>query len=302
MIAIVTGSGEWHDGSRVAPPLQCARIADAAAIALCFLVDAEGCLRYRTPQLRIRLRRCILCHCGCRICLLLWYSVVVDLHGHLHVQVPDPKVARTTRATPTKKRPQVEAQKRREELAALQEQLSGLQKKLLEKDEALRSAENLIGRISAANEAVEELRGQLSEKESLIESTGSELHGAKIMLAEKQAALEKLEWEANVSTTKVEELQVDVASMDVEVSALMKLFREISENGRAPYQRDKSDESSLECEPVQLDDAVGDIDTEKMEQEMSAYISALAAAKENPTDEFLKAVTEARLKLQAFVL
>ncbi|KAK3130323.1 hypothetical protein QOZ80_6BG0491890 [Eleusine coracana subsp. coracana] len=218
-------------------------------------------------------------------------------------KVPDPKVARTTRATPTKKRPQVDqAQKRREELAALQEQLSGLQKKLLEKDEALRSAENLIGRISAANEAVEELRGQLSEKESLIESTGSELHGAKIMLAEKQAALEKLEWEANVSTTKVEELQVDVASMDVEVSALMKLFREISENGRAPYQRDKSDESSLECEPVQLDDAVGDIDTEKMEQEMSAYISALAAAKENPTDEFLKAVTEARLKLQAFVL
>jgi hypothetical protein len=106
---------------------------------------------------------------------------VVDPHGHLHVQVPDPKVARTTRAMPAKKRPQVDqAQKRREELAALQVQLSGLQKKLLEKDEALRSAENLIGRISAANEAVEELRGQLSEKESLIESTGSELHGAKV--------------------------------------------------------------------------------------------------------------------------
>jgi hypothetical protein len=74
-----------------------------------------------------------------------------------------------------------------------------------------------------------------------------------IMLAEKQAALEKLEWEANVSNTKVEELQVDVASMDVEVSALMKLFREISENGRAPHPRDRTDGSSLECEPVQLD-------------------------------------------------
>lgn len=73
------------------------------------------------------------------------------------------------------------------------------------------------------------------------------------MLAEKQAALEKLEWEANVSNTKVEELQVDVASMDVEVSALMKLFREISENGRAPYPRDRTDESALECEPIQLD-------------------------------------------------
>ena len=49
-------------------------------------------------------------------------------------------------------------------------------------------------------------------------------------------------------------------------------------------------------------DEVGDIDVEKMEQEISAYVSALAAAKENPTDDFLEAVTEARLRLQAFVL
>jgi chromosome segregation ATPase len=75
-----------------------------------------------------------------------------------------------------------QAQKRREEIAALQEQLSGLQRKLHEKDEALRSAENLIGRITAANEAVDGLRSQLSEKELLIESTGSELHGAKVNL------------------------------------------------------------------------------------------------------------------------
>lgn len=47
---------------------------------------------------------------------------------------------------------------------------------------------------------------------------------------------------------------------------------------------------------------MGDIDVEKMEQEMSAYVSALAAAKENPTDEFIRSVTEARLRLQAFVL
>lgn len=218
-------------------------------------------------------------------------------------KVSDPKVVKTTRTTPAKKRQQPDqAQKQREELAALKEQLSGLQRKLLEKDEALRSAENLIGRNSAANAAVDELRGQLSEKESLIESTGSELHGAKIMLAEKQAVLEKLEWEAKVSSTKVEELQVDVASMDVEISALMKLFRKITENDRAPYPRERTDDSSLECEPVQLDDMVSDIDTEKMEQEMSAYITALAAARDNPTEEFLKAVTEARLRLQAFVL
>lgn len=51
-----------------------------------------------------------------------------------------------------------------------------------------------------------------------------------------------------------------------------------------------------------MQDTVGDIDMEKMEQEMSAYVTALAAAKDNPTEEFLKAVTEARLRLQAFVL
>ncbi|KAK1631667.1 hypothetical protein QYE76_005982 [Lolium multiflorum] len=218
-------------------------------------------------------------------------------------KVPEPKVVKPTRTTPAKRRQQLDqAQKQREELAALQEQLSGLQGKLLEKDDALRSAENLIGRISAANAAVDELRSQLSDKESLVESTGSELQDTKIMLADKQAALEKLEWEAKVSSTKVEELEVDVASMDVEISALMKVFRKITENSRTSYSTERSDDSSLECEPVQLDDLVGDIDTDKMEQEMSAYVTALAAAKDNPTEEFLKAVTEARLRLQAFVL
>ena len=107
--------------------------------------------------------------------------VVFDLCRHLHVQVPEPKVVKPARTTPAKRRQQLDqAQKQREELAALQEQLSGLQGKLLEKDEALRSAENLIGRISAANAAVDELRSQLSDKESLVESTGSELQDTKV--------------------------------------------------------------------------------------------------------------------------
>ncbi|KAL5201499.1 hypothetical protein ABZP36_035853 [Zizania latifolia] len=244
---------------------------------------------------------------GCRRFCVSWCrrlsSMSYTAAPNLTRKVSDPKFVKAARTTPVKKRPQVDqAQKQREELAALQEQLSGLQKKLLEKDEALRSAEHLISRISAANAAVDELRGQLSEKESLIESTGSELHGAKIQLAEKQAGLEKLEWEAKVSSTKVEELQVHVACMDVGISSLTKLFRKITENDRTPYLRERTDDSSLECEPVQLDDSVGDVDMEKMDQEMSAYITALAAAKDNPTDEFLKAVTEARLRLQAFVL
>ena len=59
----------------------------------------------------------------------------------------------------------------------------------------------------------------------------------------------------------------------------------------------------LHAAPIDMrQDEVGDIDVEKMEQEISVYVSALAAAKENPTDDFLEAVTEARLRLQAFVL
>jgi chromosome segregation ATPase len=73
-----------------------------------------------------------------------------------------------------------QAQKRREEIAALQEQVSGLQRQLFEKEEALRSAENLISRTSSANEAVDGLRSQLSEKELLIQCAGSELHGTKV--------------------------------------------------------------------------------------------------------------------------
>ena len=69
--------------------------------------------------------------------------------------------------------------------------------------------------------------------------------------------MEKLEWEAKVSSTKVEELEVDVASMDVEISALMKVFRKITENNRASYPTDTSDDSLLECEPVQLDVSSG---------------------------------------------
>lgn len=108
-------------------------------------------------------------------------SVVSYLCRHLHVQVPDPKVVKPARTTPAKRRQQLDqAQKQREELAALQEQLSSLQGKLLEKDEALRSAENLIGRISEANLEVDELRSQLSDKESLVESTGSELQDTKV--------------------------------------------------------------------------------------------------------------------------
>lgn len=69
------------------------------------------------------------------------------------------------------------AEKDREEMAMLREQISDLQKKLLEKDEALRSAENTVNQMSASYGILEE---QVAEKDSLLKSTTSQLQNAKV--------------------------------------------------------------------------------------------------------------------------
>uniref|UniRef100_A0A6V7QQU7 Protein MICROTUBULE BINDING PROTEIN 2C n=1 Tax=Ananas comosus var. bracteatus TaxID=296719 RepID=A0A6V7QQU7_ANACO len=191
------------------------------------------------------------------------------------------------------------AEKDREEMAMLREQISDLQKKLLEKDEALKSAENTVNQMSASYGILEE---QVAEKDSLLKSTTSQLQNAKILLADKQAALEKLEWEAKMSNRKIEELQGDVDSMDFEITALMKAFEKLSENDSATYS-ENGISSSLEFEPLQL--AVDEIDNDeiqKMEEERAAYVAALTAVKENPSDDFLSKAAEARLRLRAFVV
>lgn len=51
-----------------------------------------------------------------------------------------------------------------------------------------------------------------------------------IMLADKQASLEKLEWEVNASNKKVEDLQGDMSNMEFEISSFIALFEKLSEN------------------------------------------------------------------------
>ena len=60
-----------------------------------------------------------------------------------------------------------------------------------------------------------------------------------IKLADKQAALEKLEWEAKMSNRKVEELQDESVSMDLEITALMQIFEELSKNSSATHPDEK---------------------------------------------------------------
>jgi hypothetical protein len=49
-------------------------------------------------------------------------------------------------------------------------------------------------------------------------------------------------------------------------------------------------------------DDIDEIDMGKMEEEIAAYMSALAAAKENPDERLIHTVAQERLRLQALVL
>ncbi|XP_008647284.1 TMV-MP30 binding protein 2C isoform X2 [Zea mays] len=191
--------------------------------------------------------------------------------------------------------------KPKDDVAGLREQVDYLQKKLLEKEEALRSAESLVTEMNAAYATIDELRRLVSDKEALIRSTNSQLHDAKIMLADKQASVEKLEWEVKMSNKKVEDLQGDVSNMGFEISSLMAFFDKISEN-LSGDSYDDTVPSSYELEAIQSTSEIDKIEVDKIEQERITYGEALAAARENPDEEHLNIAAEARSRLQVLVL
>ncbi|PWZ18158.1 hypothetical protein Zm00014a_001314 [Zea mays] len=199
--------------------------------------------------------------------------------------------------------------KPKDDVAGLREQVDYLQKKLLEKEEALRSAESLVTEMNAAYATIDELRRLVSDKEALIRSTNSQLHDAKIMLADKQASVEKLEWEVKMSNKKVKDLQGDVSNMGFEISSLMAFFDKISEN-LSGDSYDDTVPSSYELEAIQstlciktlTQSEIDKIEVDKIEQERITYGEALAAARENPDEEHLNIAAEARSRLQVLVL
>lgn len=70
--------------------------------------------------------------------------------------------------------------KDKDEIVLLREQIEELQKTLLEKEEALKSAESLVGEMNTLYSTVDELRRQVADKEGLIKSINSQLHNAKV--------------------------------------------------------------------------------------------------------------------------
>ncbi|XP_077237583.1 movement protein binding protein 2C isoform X2 [Tasmannia lanceolata] len=193
------------------------------------------------------------------------------------------------------------AEKDRDDLVVLQEQVEDLQKKLTEKEENLKSIENSMNQMNSLHVEFNELKRQVAEKDSLIRSAHLQLSDAKIKLADKQAALEKLQWEAMQSNRKAEKLQEDLDSLQGEVSTFMQVFDELARTDLAVYTEEDN------THPYHLDElpymeAVDEIEMQKMEEARKAYVSAVAAAKENPSEESLAMAAEARFRLQAFVL
>lgn len=188
----------------------------------------------------------------------------------------------------------------REELVLLRAQVEDLQRKLLEKEELLKSAEVSKNQMTSVHAQVEELKHEASQKDSFIKSIQIQLSDAKIKLADKQAALEKTQWEAMTSDKRVAKLQEELDAIQGDVSLIMSLFEGLTENNATLYSGD------TDITPCCADDIpwMEDLDAtkmQKMEEAREAYILAVATAKEKQDEESLALAAKARSYLQSFV-
>ncbi|XP_019153095.1 PREDICTED: GRIP domain-containing protein RUD3 isoform X2 [Ipomoea nil] len=193
------------------------------------------------------------------------------------------------------------SEKEREELTALREQVEDLQRKLLEKDELLKEVENSKNEIASLHSKLDEMQKEFAEKDSLLRSTQMQLSDAKIKLADKQAAVEKLEWEATTSTKKVGKLQEDLEAMQGEFSLFMKFLGELTKTNVT-----QPDEEYYEDYDASYpwDDPGTEDDLDKMqslEAAREAYVAALATAKERQDESSISAAATARKHLESLV-
>ncbi|KAF7135232.1 hypothetical protein RHSIM_Rhsim08G0142100 [Rhododendron simsii] len=184
-----------------------------------------------------------------------------------------------------------------EELIALREQVEDLQRKLLEKDELLKSAEISKTQFSSIHAKLEE---QAAEKDSLIKSTQQQLSDTKVKLADKQAALEKLQWEAMTSNRKVELLQEDLDSMRGEISSFMLLVEGLAKNP-STMSAEGYDVTPYYSSYFHQEDDWDEVEMQEMEEAREAYIAAVATAREKQDEDSIAAAASARIYLQSFV-
>ncbi|KAJ7956514.1 Movement protein binding protein 2C [Quillaja saponaria] len=192
------------------------------------------------------------------------------------------------------------SEKDREELVILKDQLEELQRKLLEKDELLKSAENSRAQMKAVNAKLDELKHQASDKDLLLKSTQLQLSDAKIKLADKQAALEKIHWEASTTNKKVDKLQEELNSRQQEISSFMLLLEGLTKNDSAAS-ADDYDITPYDMGHLPSIDDLDEMEMQKMEEARKSYVAAVAAAKEKQDEESIATAASARLRLQSFV-
>ncbi|KAF5796913.1 putative microtubule binding protein 2C [Helianthus annuus] len=191
--------------------------------------------------------------------------------------------------------------KEREELVELREKVEDLQKQLLEKDEILKSAEASKSETDSVHSMLDHVKKQALEKDALLRSTQAQLADVKIKLADKQASVEKLQWETMTSNKKVEKLQEDLNAIQGETSSYTLLFEGLSNDNYTLSHQDCYDVTPHDDHLPEIDD-MDEMEMRKMEEAQEAYMAAVAAAKEKQDDESIAKAANARLHLQSFVL
>ncbi|CAJ2664681.1 unnamed protein product [Trifolium pratense] len=186
-----------------------------------------------------------------------------------------------------------------EELATLKEQIGDLQLKLREKDELLKSAENLRDQMNAANAKLDEMKHQVSEKDGSLKYTQQQLSDAKIKLADKQAALEKIHWEMLTSNKKVEKLQEELDSVQTDITTFTLLLEGLAKTD-TKYTDDYDTKPYVFNHVPDIDD-MDEMECQKIEDARKSYIAAVAVCNEKQDEESVAAAANARLHLQSLL-
>ncbi|XP_071703531.1 protein MICROTUBULE BINDING PROTEIN 2C-like [Rutidosis leptorrhynchoides] len=190
--------------------------------------------------------------------------------------------------------------KEKEELAKLKEKVADLQNQLLEKDEILKSVEASKNENNSVRTVLDQVKKQALEKDALLRSTQAQLADVKIKLADKQAAVERLQWEAMTSNKMVEKLQEDLNAIQGEMSSYTLLFEGLS-NDNITLSDQEYDVIPHSGYFPEIDD-MDELDLSKMGEAREAYMAAVAVAKEKQDEESIALAANARLHLQSLVL
>lgn len=195
----------------------------------------------------------------------------------------------------------IDEEKEKEEINALKNQLEELRQKLMEKDELVSSAEISKNQLTSAQEELKAMQYHVRDKDSMLKGFEKQLADAKIKLVERQAALEKIQWEATTSNNQVEKLQKDLKTAELGMSAFTILINGLTDDTAAYPENDDLILHQLINTAV-IDDDIDKLDLQKMEEARKVYVAAVLAVKEYQNEDSLAAAASARFYLQSFVL